>query len=283
MFNQKALSLEEQECKTLQVQKQAGQLARRRWYPFLIVTVVLLMSFLVVIETGFFAPTRRAHAQGSGILNAVVYDITHNRYYSYYPSGAFIAASSMKVPIMLTFLDMIEQQDRRPTRYEMGLLTTMIENSNNNSASALYYGEIGGAAGVTRYFHKIGIIGLYLNPHAWGYSLIYPATMVRMLTRLYQGSILTLQDRNLALYLMEHVEVDQRVGVGDTAPRGATVALKDGWVIGPDGLWVMNSSGIVTLGRETYVIAAYTRDDSSLATGQNIVRRICAQVAAQLR
>ena len=106
--------------------------------------------------------------------------------------------------------------------------------------------------------------------------------MVQLLTLLYRGNILTAHNRSLALYLMQHVEVDQRVGVGDTAPRGATVSLKDGWVIGPDGYWVMNSSGIVSLGNETYIIASYTRDDSSLVAGQNIVRHICAQVAAQL-
>ncbi|GAC1693410.1 MAG: hypothetical protein NVS9B9_15700 [Ktedonobacteraceae bacterium] len=130
----------------------------------------------------------------------------------------------------------------------------MIENSNNNSASELYFNIIGGAAGVTRFMQRIGVTGLWANPRAWGYSLIFPSTMVQLLTRLYLGSILTAHDRNLALYFMEHVQADQRVGVGDTAPRGATVALKDGWVTGPDGLWVMNSSGIVILGREIYVL-----------------------------
>lgn len=247
-----------------------------------LIAATLTMSLLVVVGGIVLAPPRQAHAANSGSMNTVVYDVTHNRYYTYGASSQFIVASSMKVPIMLTFFDMIEQQGRGPTNYEMHLLTMMIENSNNDSASALYYGEIGGAAGVTRYFQKIGIPGLSPNPHAWGYSLMFPMTMVQMLTRLYWGSILNARDRNLALFLMQHVEADQRVGVGDTAPRGATVALKDGWVIAPDGLWVMNSSGIVTLGRETYVIASYTKDDSSLATGQSVVRQICGKVATQL-
>ncbi len=158
----------------------------------------------------------------------------------------------------------------------------MIESSNNDSASELYYHSIGGAAAVTKYMQKINVTGLSPNPHAWGYSLIYPSTMVQLLTLLYKGSILNANDRNLALNLMEHVQVDQRVGVGDTAPKGATVALKDGWVVGPDGYWVMNSSGIVILDNEVYVIASFTRHDPSLLAGQNIVRQICSQVAAQL-
>ena len=251
-----------------------------------LIAATLTLSLLVVVGSIVFSPPpRQAHASAtaySGTMNTVVYDLTHNRYYTYNASSQFIVASSMKVPIMLTFFDMIERQGRGPTNQELYLLTTMIENSNNDSASVLYFGEIGGAAGVTRYMQKIGVTGLWANPNAWGWSLMYPSTMVQLLTRLYQGSILNAHDRNLALYLMEHVQADQRVGVGDTAPKGATVALKDGWVVGPDGYWVMNSSGIVTLGSETYIIASYTRDDASLLAGQNIVRQICGQVAAQL-
>jgi glycerate-2-kinase len=53
-------------------------------------------------------------------------------------------------------------------------------------------------------------------------------------------------------------------------------------VAGPDGLLVMNSSGIVTLGKETYIIAAYTMDDGALIQGFNIVRHICSVVGARL-
>jgi hypothetical protein len=231
---------------------------------------------------GSYESLTQSVAVSSGIMNAVVYDVTHRRYYTYNAPGQFITASSMKVPIMLTFLDMIERQGRRPTNYEMLLLRTMIENSNNDSASALYYGEIGGAAGVTRFMQRIGITGLYSNPHAWGWSLITPLTMVRLLTDLYRGSILTAGDRHLALYLMEHVEVDQRAGVGDTAPAGAIVAMKDGWVPGPDGLWAVNSSGIVITGRETYIIAVYTKENSSLGAGWATVRQVCRMVASRL-
>jgi beta-lactamase class A len=218
----------------------------------------------------------------NSISHGVVYDVTHRRYSTVNASTQFIMGSSMKVPIMLTFLNMIERQGRRPSSHEMYLLTTMIENSNNDSASALYYGEIGGAAGVTRYLQRIGITGLYPNANAWGYSVVTPLTMVRLLTRLYEGSILTTADHNLALYLMEHVEADQRWGVGDTAPRGALVALKNGWLPGPDGLWTVNSSGIVILGRETYIISAYTKEQPSFGAGQAVVRSICRTLTSRV-
>ncbi len=106
--------------------------------------------------------------------------------------------------------------------------------------------------------------------------------MVKLLTHLYDGSILTASDRQLALYLMEHIQSNQQAGVGDTAPSGATVAMKDGWVVGPDGLWDMNSSGIVTVGQETYIISVYTQDQYSLENGQAIVRYVCGSVASLL-
>ena len=188
----------------------------------------------------------------------------------------------MKVPIMLTFLDMTEREGREPDTDEMSLLVTMIENSNNDSASALYYGEIGGAAGVARYLQSMGISGLSPDPDAWGYSLITPLAMVDLLRLLYEGQLLTASDRSLAFSLMEHIETDQQVGVGDTAPAGALVAMKDGWLPGSDGLWAMNSSGIVMAGKETYIISVYTQEQNSLVDGQAIAQHICRSVASLL-
>ncbi len=229
------------------------------------------------------SPSLQAYlvSQGNNAA-AVVYDVTRQSYYTYHARSQFIVASSMKVPIMLTFLDMVEQQGREPNDDELGLLTTMIENSDNDAASALYYNEIGGAAGVANYLHKIGVTGLIPDPDAWGYSLITPLTMVNLLTMLYQGQILTPPDRQLALNLMEHVETDQRTGVGDTAPTGAIVAMKNGWVPGPDDLWVMNTSGIVKVGQQTYIISVYTQGLPSLDDGHAIVQHVCGAVASLL-
>jgi len=211
----------------------------------------------------------------------VAYDLTRQRTYTYNSSTPFIVASSMKVPIMLTFLDAMEQQGREPNDDEMGLLTTMIENSDNDSATALF-NEVGDAAGINAYMQKIGLNGLIPDNDAWGYSTITPQTMVDLLTLLYNGKILNRNHRALTLNLMEHVEPDQQVGVGDTAPNNATVALKDGWVTSDDGLWVMNSSGIVTIGNETYIIAVYTQEQSALEDGESIARRVCGSVASLL-
>ncbi len=212
---------------------------------------------------------------------AVVYDATRRQYYTYNPDGQFIMASSAKVPIMLTFFTMTESQGREPDGDEMYLLTTMIENSNNDSAQALF-DVIGGAPAMSNFMQSVGVPGLRPDPDAWGWSTVSPMAMVRLLTMLHDGKVLNAQDRATALNLMENIESDQQTGVGDTAPQGATVAMKDGWVQGPDGLWAMNSSGIVTVGHETYIIAVYTQEQNTLDSGWAITRQVCGKVAQLL-
>ena len=128
----------------MQEQKPACQTARMRRQLSFFVTKIMLMSLLVLVGSMILLPASRAKAQGeqltysSGIMNAAVYDVTRGHYYTYNATNWFVTGSSMKVPIMFTFLDMIERQGRVATSYEMWLLTTMIENSNNDSASVLY-------------------------------------------------------------------------------------------------------------------------------------------------
>ena len=214
----------------------------------------------------------------------VVYDITNQRYYTYNGASPFVTASSIKVLIMLTFFDMIERQGRDPDDTEMNMLTTMIENSNNDSASELYYHRIGGSSGIVNFLQKIGVNGLVPSSDAdgWGYSLITPQMMVDVLALLQKGRIMVDRHRIVALQLMQNVQDDQRFGLGTTAPAGATVALKNGWVVGPDNQWAVNTSGIVTVKQETYVVAVYTRGLASMDSGIAILEQVCRTVAAQL-
>lgn len=210
-----------------------------------------------------------------------VYDVTHQRSYAYNNTTQFLTASSIKVPIMLTFFSMTENQGREPDSAETNLLTAMIENSDNDAAQALF-NEIGGAPAIANYLQRIGVSGLTPDNDAWGYSLITPQSMVDLLTQLHDGTILTAADRATALSLMQNVETDQQWGVGDSAPAGATFAMKNGWVPGPDGLWSVNTSGIVNAGDETYIVSVYTREQSVMTDGQAIVQHVCNAIASAL-
>ena len=58
--------------------------------------------------------------------------------------------------------------------------------------------------------------------------------------------------------------------------------MKDGGLPGPDGLWAMNSSGIVMAGKETYIVSVYTQVQNSRQDGQPIARHVCRSVASLL-
>ncbi len=208
-----------------------------------------------------------------------VYDLNKQHTYTYHNTAQFLTGSSVKVPIMLAFFAMTEKQERQPDADEMNLLTTMIENSDNDAATSLY-NELNDAAGLSSYLQQIGVSGLEPDNDAWGDSLITPHAMVNLLTQLYNGTILTANDRATALSLMQNIESDQRWGVGDTAPTGATVSMKDGWLPGSDGLWNVNTSGIVNVDGATYIVSVYTQQQASLVNGQSIVQTVCGDITS---
>ncbi|MBF6590563.1 MAG: serine hydrolase [Ktedonobacterales bacterium] len=216
-----------------------------------------------------------------GDAGVAIYDVTRNQWYSEDGDDAYVTGSSAKVPIMLAYLDWVERQGRGVTDAEGWLLTTMIENSNNDSAQTLF-DTLGGDAPIINFLARYGLSGYSANPNGWGWATLPPSTMVRLLYLLYDGVILNSHDRSLAIYLMKNVESDQRFGLGDTAPPGAVVAMKDGWVPGPDGFWNANSSGIITVGGETYIISVYTTGQDDLNTSYGILQYICGSVVKLL-
>jgi beta-lactamase class A len=265
------------------VQWTAPKSTAQGWAPALGTTFTAPGSVPAWASFDVLSPDLAAYlASVGGNVDAVVYDETRQVYYTYNASSQFIMGSSIKVPIMLTFLNMTESQGREPDDNEMELLTTMIENSDNDSAATLYYDMEGGASAVASYLQSIGITDMEPDCCSFGYSLTTPLAMVNLLTLLHDGKLLTDQDRSLALSLMGQIESDQQVGVGDSAPDGASWEMKDGWLPGPDDLWAMNSSGIVTLNGETYIIAVDTQEQNSLEDGQTIVQHVCDVVASLL-
>ena len=225
------------------------------------------------------SPSLASYLSGLGDdVGAQVDDLTRNVVYTYHPNKTFIMASSAKVPLMISYLTMIESQGRGPNSSELATLTAMIERSDNNAAQ-LIYDTIGYGGGEEGYMRSWGITDYTTNAAGWGWAMWSPADMAHLLSLLQAGKVLNSSDRALAFHLMQSIESDQRFGVGDTAPDNATVAMKDGWVPGPDGSWWVNTSGIVTVGGEKYIITVYTGEQNSFGSGQNIVNHVCGAVA----
>jgi Beta-lactamase enzyme family len=228
------------------------------------------------------SPSLASYLSGLGEDAGVqVDDLSRNMIYTYHPGNMFIMASSAKVPLLVSYLTMIESQGRGPNSFEMATMTAMIEQSDNNAAQVIY-DTIGYDAGQQSYMRSWGITDYSPNSNGWGWGEWSPSDMAHLLSLLQTGKVLNSSDRALAFNLMESIESDQRFGVGDTAPSHATVAMKDGWVTGPDGSWFVNTSGIVTVGSETYIITVYTGEQNSFGSGQDIVNHVCGAVAQAL-
>jgi beta-lactamase class A len=204
------------------------------------------------------SPELAAYANQQGdAMGIAVYDLTRKRQYTYNGDATFILASSSKVYILCAYLDMLEQQGRGPNTTERSEMTAMITQSDNNAAQYLF-DKLGRVTGQNAYLQKLGITGYVGSGRDWGYAQLSANAMVRMLMLLQTGQTLNADDRALALDLMSRIDIG-RWGVGTTAPAGAKIYMKDGWVTGPDDLWYQSSSGIVVAGDETFIISVYSR------------------------
>jgi len=278
---------------------QSGGPPRRQRRP-LVIAMLALGSLLLVTTIGFIAirlhttsfqggsasldtlsPELASYvaAQG-GDMGAAVYDVTHDRSYGSNADKTYILASSAKVYLMLADLDRIEARGQQPSNNDVQLLTAMIEHSDNDAAQTIYQ-QIGYDRGMQRYMPKLGITDYVPCTDGWGCAQASAGDMVRALTLLQKGQILTAGDRQLALGLMHQVEADQRMGVGETAPSGATYYMKDGWLNYPDpSVWNLNTSGIVVVGKETYIISVYAQNQPGEDWSR--VDHVCALVAKAL-
>ena len=212
-------------------------------------------------------------------VGVTVYLPNTNQYYLYNASQQFPMASSIKIPIMLTMLYQAEQQKRSLIDGEAIRLQAMIQSSDNDAAQSLYQ-EVG-TVGVNSFLYSHGLSGILLDPNTWGTSIASPQAMAHLLAALSAGELLSAAGTSYALSLMQNVASDQRFGVGDTAPQGAIVSMKDGWLLLDQG-WAVNSSGIVQAMGITYIVSVYTNDQASRETGMQILNITCRQIVKAL-
>jgi beta-lactamase class A len=264
----------------------------RGWLPAHL-ALALLLTVLVPVASAstpsttdiarLSRPLATALAALGGRAGVSVVDVTHGTRYAYNPTGRFIVASTIKVSLAMAAYERSRRTGVPLTAGERDRMTDMLEWSDNTAAS-YFYATIGGASGLAAYLRRIGVSGwapYAPHPASWGWSSVNPVTGSRILEKLWRGQAgITSAARSRILYLMRHVTSSQRWGVGDTAPAGSTVAVKDGWVVGPDGHWAVNSTGIVVAPGHTWIVTIYTRANSGYSAGVTIVRKLARLVAA---
>ncbi|MFG2319714.1 serine hydrolase [Streptomyces tendae] len=192
-----------------------------------------------------------------------------------YGTGAFDTASIVKVDILAALLLRAQDEGRSLTAAEKSYAGAMIENSDNDSASALWR-AIGTAEGLDAANERFGLTDTEGGRGPlWGLTRTTAADQVTLLRQVFvaDGSALSAASRAYVRGLMEHIADGQRWGVSAAADAaagtdGSAWALKNGWLRrSTTGLWVVNSVGWVASGGHGYLVAVVSRGSGTQAEG----------------
>ena len=235
-------------------------------------------------------------ASRSGSVLAAVYDIGTGQTWNLRLGSPQPEASIVKVDILETLL--ARSGDAGPgtglPATESSLAQQMIEDSDNDAATSLWYAS--GGPGKIRAFNATA--GLRQTSPSrcvqcpgfpwpgWGLTTTTAADQITLLRQLFTpGSLLTRGQRSYVLRLMEHVTPAQRWGVSGGVPLQATVALKNGWLplntAGTD--WQINSIGWISGRGRDYLIAVLTTGNPTEQYGIDTITGLSAIVWKAMR
>jgi hypothetical protein len=191
-----------------------------------------------------------------------------------YGEGTFDTASIVKVDILATLLLQAQDADRHLTAQERSYATAMIENSDNDSATALWT-AIGEADGLDAANKRFGLTGTAGGDGAlWGLTQTTAADQLTLLRQVFgDDSKLSAASRTYLQGLMSRIAEDQHWGVSAAATDSGTGwALKNGWLArSSTGLWDINSIGRVTVDGHDYLVAALSHGNTTKAKGISLV------------
>ena len=213
-----------------------------------------------------------------------VADLSTGQSASYSGTQEFITASIAKADILATRLYQEQQQGGHLSQHEMALATTMIENSDNDAATALYDDD-GEAPGIDAANQAFGLreTTVGASPY-WGLTTTTVDDQIRLLRQIFtSSSVLSPAARSYIQGLMSQVEPGQQWGVPAAAGNGTAFAVKNGWLPDPNtGLWEINSIGEVTHGGQRMLIAVLSTDNSGYSSGISVIEGIVTKAADAL-
>lgn len=224
-------------------------------------------------------------------MTAAVFDATANRTWVLDPSSVQDTASIVKVQIMGAALQEAQKLGEPLPDSEASLMPSMIENSDNQSATTLL-SDIGGASELAQFDQSAGMTRTIPSALAyipgtslpgWGLTTTSALDEVTLISRFaYPNAVLSTASRQYALSLMEQVEADQNWGVSGGAPPGTTVALKNGWLPLSPADWQVDSIGWISGSGRNYVLAVLTTRNPTETYGIDTIEAIASAVFADL-
>ena len=228
----------------------------------------------------------------SGTVLAAVYDVRTGQSWRLGDGPAQDEASVVKLDILETLLSASDGTGLSSA--DQGLASQMIEDSDNDAATSLWYAA-GGTAGVAAYNNKVGLTRTTPSEcvvcadfpwPGWGLTTTVPYDQITLLKQLIEpGPTLTSGERQYALSLLKNVTPDQAWGVSGGVPAGATVALKDGWLpLNDDNTdWQINSEGWVSGDGRDYLVSVLTTGNPTEQYGIDTISELSTMIWTALR
>ena len=187
----------------------------------------------------------------------------------YHAHRSFDTASIVKADILAVLLLRNQRAGVALSEEDQELATRMIEDSDNDAASALW-DAVQGGPGLAAGNAALGLHGIVPGSGGyWGLTTTTAASELDLLTDLTSaGSPLSASARHYELGLMRDVEAGQGWGVSAAATAGTRPAVKNGWLpAGPDGTWVINSIGVIRQGGQRFLVAVLSSGQPSEPAG----------------
>jgi beta-lactamase class A len=192
----------------------------------------------------------------------------------------------VKVPILLAALARARAAGHGLTASQRATATSMIEASDNESATTLWH-DAGSAPALFAMMRRLGMTHTIEAPQLlepWDGVKTTASDQVAMLRALATSVPgVTNADRDYVLGLMENVNADEDWGVPTgTGPKWA-VGVKNGWVPVGTGGWTVNTIGIADRdASHGYVLAVLSTGSPSEAAGIATVNLVASSVASTL-
>jgi Beta-lactamase enzyme family len=221
----------------------------------------------------------------TGYLAVGVTDLSSGVTASYHPHQFFHTASIVKADILATLLFQAQRAHAGLSLAEQQLATSMIEESDNDAASALW-DTIGAAPGLAAADRALGLLRTEPGPGGlWGLTATTVTDQLALLATLTSAhSPLTAASRHYELSLMRGVEPGEDWGVTAAADPGSRPAVKNGWL--PDGsqagLWVINSIGVLRHDGQRLLVAVLSSAQPTEAVGISQVQAAARAAAASV-
>jgi hypothetical protein len=235
-----------------------------------------------------FGSTAQTLTSGDpGTLLAAVYDVTTGQEWTLGTGQPQDEASIVKLDILESLL--ASHHGESLPSADLPVAQLMMEDSDNDAATSLWYAS-NGATGIGSYNAAAGLHGTTMSScvqcagfawPGWGLTTTTPADQIVLLRQLISPvSLLSAQQRQYVLGLMENVTSDQRWGVSGGVPSGVTVALKNGWLPldAADDDWQINSVGWINGDGRDYLMAVLSTGNATEQDGIDLIDQLSSAV-----